>query len=80
MMRTYGLPMALELLKVPMSSPDTEVASTLTRDAVLSALSYFSRRQDELVERHNGRPGKRSEEKLLLVPEDRRKMLLTVSS
>jgi hypothetical protein len=80
MMRTYGLPMALELLKVPMSSPDTEVASTLTRDAVLSALSHFSRRQDELVERHTGRPGKRSEEKLLLVPEDRRKMLLAVSS
>jgi hypothetical protein len=34
MKRPYGLPMALGLLKVPMSSPDTGDASKPTGDAV----------------------------------------------
>ena len=74
------VPMVLELLKVPVSSLDTKITSTPTRDAVLSVSSHFPRRQDKLLRRHSGMPVKRSKEKAYLVLEDRRKMLLAVSS
>jgi hypothetical protein len=59
----------LELLKVPVSSLDTGVASTPTRDAVLSVSSHFSRRQDKLLRRHTGKPGSVAKN-ILSVPED----------
>jgi hypothetical protein len=79
MKRTYGLSMAWGLLKVSMSSPDTGDASTPTGDAVHRVSSHSSRRPDKLLGRHTGRPGKRGEEKILVVPEGRRKMLPAVS-
>jgi hypothetical protein len=67
-------------LELPMFSPDAELASTPTNNAVLPVLSYPSRSQDQLLRRHNSKPSKRGGWHILSVPKDPRKMLLAASS